>query len=642
MIPMDFMFTQMLNAAGPPAPPRAVAKTPPGALENLPVSPKAGQDEGPASFHAVLRDASRAAQRQTPVEKTGSHRRASDGPQHNAQAPERKAAAGVRDAGRAAGKGKHVVRRIPGCRSSAGPKRRGRCDGSPDAASPENAPVPTDGGDGAIDAAGGEAPLAEASVAPIIEGGDETLAVMAAALVDRPAFEAWLRQLLGDSTSAGGETGPILDRLMEVLRSAIPGTDPAPGAPPAEGQMPVASGTQESTAAAVLKQLAALMADPNPEHPDTASAAAEPVDGPEAAPRTAQAAPKEALEAIAAWLRAAPPDGSTNPDPAAPQEPAAKGAALVSDAGGSALVRTPPAESLATGEPGFQPLMSHSAPHVDDGEAAEVLKPQTDKDLRAAGTSKAHGADGIKPEHPAGAARPSEPPTQAGAQAVPPAGTPAEDSDGFERESREKGPAPEPFAVDSQAVDDEASATQRFEVPLRDARGVQPSDNQAAKPDATFSAASDRGTGAAPVRAGVFEQIVQRVAVQVKNDTGEVRIELKPEFLGHVRMQITSENRQFTVRIQTELPAVRDMIESGLQQLKADLQQQGLQVERLEVAVSADPRRQPGRQGPAPSRRKNPPVGALQGLGEAPSALAADAAHALRHGSGRTGVDMFV
>jgi len=94
------------------------------------------------------------------------------------------------------------------------------------------------------------------------------------------------------------------------------------------------------------------------------------------------------------------------------------------------------------------------------------------------------------------------------------------------------------------------------------------------------------GTG----RSGVLDQMVQRAALHLKDGHGEISIDLKPEFLGRVRMQIATENQQVTVRIVTELPAVRDMIETGLTQLKSELQSQGLQVERLEVAVADDHR----------------------------------------------------
>jgi hypothetical protein len=105
-----------------------------------------------------------------------------------------------------------------------------------------------------------------------------------------------------------------------------------------------------------------------------------------------------------------------------------------------------------------------------------------------------------------------------------------------------------------------------------------------------LSVSHDKEPVGATGRSGVFDQIVQRAAVHLNNDRGEISIDLKPDFLGRVRMQIHTENQQVTVRILTELPAVRDMIETGLAQLKSDLQSQGLQVERIEVAVADDHR----------------------------------------------------
>lgn len=75
---------------------------------------------------------------------------------------------------------------------------------------------------------------------------------------------------------------------------------------------------------------------------------------------------------------------------------------------------------------------------------------------------------------------------------------------------------------------------------------------------------------------------------QIKDGQQEARIDLKPDFLGHVRMQIITENQQVTVKILTEFGFVKDMIENNIQQLKADLQQQGLEVDKLDVSVSRD------------------------------------------------------
>jgi len=87
-----------------------------------------------------------------------------------------------------------------------------------------------------------------------------------------------------------------------------------------------------------------------------------------------------------------------------------------------------------------------------------------------------------------------------------------------------------------------------------------------------------------------LNQIVQKAVLSFNNGQHEVQIDLKPDFLGHIRMQIITENQQVAVRIVAELPFVKDMLESNLNQLKAELQAQGLKVDELEVSVAHDSR----------------------------------------------------
>ena len=89
-------------------------------------------------------------------------------------------------------------------------------------------------------------------------------------------------------------------------------------------------------------------------------------------------------------------------------------------------------------------------------------------------------------------------------------------------------------------------------------------------------------------RAQTLDQIVNKAVYHLKNGQNSVRIDLKPEFLGQVRMQIVTVEQQVSVRITAELPIVKEMLDNGLQQLKADLQQQGLEVDEIEVSVSTD------------------------------------------------------
>jgi flagellar hook-length control protein FliK len=87
-----------------------------------------------------------------------------------------------------------------------------------------------------------------------------------------------------------------------------------------------------------------------------------------------------------------------------------------------------------------------------------------------------------------------------------------------------------------------------------------------------------------------LNQIVQKAVLSLNNGQHEVQIHLKPDYLGHIRMQIVSEGQQVAVRIVAELPFVKDMLENNLHQLKAELQAQGLKVDELEVSVAHDSR----------------------------------------------------
>jgi flagellar hook-length control protein FliK len=192
-----------------------------------------------------------------------------------------------------------------------------------------------------------------------------------------------------------------------------------------------------------------------------------------------------------------------------------------------------------------------------------------------------------------------------------------------------------------QLAEESGSPSLRFEAALRDVRSFAVAEGNPDKPAEAAAAAKGRDTAAAPVKTDVFDQIVQRAAVHVKSGQGEVRIDLKPEFMGNVRLQIVTDNQHVTVRILTELPMVRDMIESSIQQLKSDLQQQGLRVDRVEVAVADDPRQHQGRQARNGAGHKNPADGAVAPAAtEISAGLRPEAAYRWGLG-GQTTINMF-
>ncbi|PZD93326.1 hypothetical protein DNH61_22050 [Paenibacillus sambharensis] len=67
------------------------------------------------------------------------------------------------------------------------------------------------------------------------------------------------------------------------------------------------------------------------------------------------------------------------------------------------------------------------------------------------------------------------------------------------------------------------------------------------------------------------------------NAVSEARLTLLPEHLGQVDVKISMQNGQLTAQFVTDNVMARDMIESQMVQLRASLQTQGLQVEKLEV-----------------------------------------------------------
>ena len=97
--------------------------------------------------------------------------------------------------------------------------------------------------------------------------------------------------------------------------------------------------------------------------------------------------------------------------------------------------------------------------------------------------------------------------------------------------------------------------------------------------------AKEAETGSKDIRSQTLDQIVQKAVLHLKNGRNEVQINLKPDFLGSIRMQIITESQQVTIRILAEYPMVKDLIENNVQQLKSNLQDYGLEIDELEVSV---------------------------------------------------------
>ena len=86
----------------------------------------------------------------------------------------------------------------------------------------------------------------------------------------------------------------------------------------------------------------------------------------------------------------------------------------------------------------------------------------------------------------------------------------------------------------------------------------------------------------------ISEQIIEKVNLNIKNGKKEIKIKLKPEFLGRISMKISTDNQQIMVKVVAEHSHVKELIENNLNQLKTALNQHGLEVDKFDVTLAQD------------------------------------------------------
>lgn len=84
----------------------------------------------------------------------------------------------------------------------------------------------------------------------------------------------------------------------------------------------------------------------------------------------------------------------------------------------------------------------------------------------------------------------------------------------------------------------------------------------------------------------VIRQIVEQVRLNMNPDTTSMELQLNPEHLGKVQINVAAKEGVMTARIVVETEAARQAVEGGLTSLKETLEQQNLKVDAIEVMVS--------------------------------------------------------
>ncbi|WP_273325089.1 flagellar hook-length control protein FliK [Vallitalea guaymasensis] len=84
----------------------------------------------------------------------------------------------------------------------------------------------------------------------------------------------------------------------------------------------------------------------------------------------------------------------------------------------------------------------------------------------------------------------------------------------------------------------------------------------------------------------VIDQIVSSFKVNLTDDVNKMFIQLRPEHLGKLAFSLTTQEGVVTANFMAENPAVKELIEANLANLRMSLQEQGVVVDKLEVVVA--------------------------------------------------------
>ncbi len=83
----------------------------------------------------------------------------------------------------------------------------------------------------------------------------------------------------------------------------------------------------------------------------------------------------------------------------------------------------------------------------------------------------------------------------------------------------------------------------------------------------------------------LIDQIVKKFELLTKPESSEIKIQLKPEFLGKMTIKLSMEDGVLSAKFVTDNHQVKSMLESNLALFKQQLEAAGIKVEKTEVSV---------------------------------------------------------
>lgn len=109
--------------------------------------------------------------------------------------------------------------------------------------------------------------------------------------------------------------------------------------------------------------------------------------------------------------------------------------------------------------------------------------------------------------------------------------------------------------------------------------------------------AQEEGADPQVAMADIVEQVVHHVRIRVLPQTTSMELQLNPESLGRVNLNVTSQNGTATATLTVQNQVAKEALESQITVLRENLESQGLKVDAVEVNVSNFGFKHPGESG---------------------------------------------
>ena len=88
-----------------------------------------------------------------------------------------------------------------------------------------------------------------------------------------------------------------------------------------------------------------------------------------------------------------------------------------------------------------------------------------------------------------------------------------------------------------------------------------------------------------PNQTEIIKQIVEKVNLSSNKEHNQITIKLKPDILGNIRLNISTENHHIAIKVTADSSMVKEMLENNLHHLKTGFVNHGLEIGSFDVMV---------------------------------------------------------